>query len=937
MVPLLAWLVQGAVGPALVGLPVTWGAADLAHAARQWFGRLRRSDGLSRIVVAASVGAGLSGAEFRAVRDLLEQDATWVMAGRGTVEDLAERIAACLSGGDDEALLVRGRAIAAGLLEFAVRDLEPEWYRQVLFARLERVQAAQASALDEAMLSVHGDLAALFAARDVADAQRSALVLGHLAVVLDRLPPGPADPAQVGVYLAVLIKWLSADPWPRDTRFGAAELEAADMERKLRLSRGREADLDADELSRRCSRLVVLGGPGSGKTWLARRAARLCAEEALEKLAVGAELDEVELPVYTTCARLAAVPPGDSIRRAVVVSALGQMPDLGGARAVDAIRRLLEERNAPTVLIADSLDEAGGLDYRVRQCDSLPATWRIILTSRPGSWNGQLTAPDGDPNRIAAILQPLRYPEDVEPFISCWFGNDPTLGADVVKQLRDRPALRHAATVPLILAFYCIIGAGQLPDRRADLYARVIGRMLTGRWRGDSRADLDLDACRDTLRGWAWAAATADPHTGVGAWTDDIATPRIRLDPDDREALGHLAVPLGLPDPDTGMTIRRFVHRSVREYLVAEHVAKTMPADQAAQELLGHLWFDPDWEYAAPAALAMHPDREEVLNGVMRHITGSRRLPVDLSVIDGCWEIRRFLARVAQESSETDWSPEAATMIARARQDIALVDLPRGAPNGVRLHGEQMKGIHEITARGWPSSNSVILESLFQMLDSVMRDSDASGSETQILAGILAPLALTSGSQARTRGTLLRMLTRHDRADEWKIQCLAKALTELDAPARDRMQASEILLRRLPDAVLWKASFLLDGAVHLAVTAEEQARTREALLRMLSSETALLRLASSEKDPVNARRAAQAISELSPTARECARAREALMGLLSRETDATRSRHLACAFRGLAPSPAEREQIVDTVLRLVPAETHPGSAWRLVRQPHFAR
>ena len=60
------------------------------------------------------------------------------------------------------------------------------------------------------------------------------------------------------------------------------------MERKLLVTASGQADeqdLDADDLARRCARLVVLGGPGSGKTWLARRTARLCAEAALDALA----------------------------------------------------------------------------------------------------------------------------------------------------------------------------------------------------------------------------------------------------------------------------------------------------------------------------------------------------------------------------------------------------------------------------------------------------------------------------------------------------------------------------------------------------------------------------------------------------------------------------------------------------------------------------
>ena len=155
----------------------------------------------------------------------------------------------------------------------------------------------------------------------------------------------------------------------------------------------------------------MLGGPGSGKTWLARRTARLCAEAALEALAAGALLDEVELPLYTTCARLFAAPPGDGIRRAVVASALGLLPDLGGARVLDALRVLFEERDAPTLLVADSLDEARGADDRIRQADTLPPAWRIVLTSRPASWNRQLAIGDDDPSRQAGVLQPLRYPE----------------------------------------------------------------------------------------------------------------------------------------------------------------------------------------------------------------------------------------------------------------------------------------------------------------------------------------------------------------------------------------------------------------------------------------------------------------------------------------------------------------------------------------------
>jgi hypothetical protein len=165
------------------------------------------------------------------------------------------------------------------------------------------------------------------------------------AHAMDRLPPGPADREEVALYLATLIRWLNTDPWPRDTGFAGPVLTPAAIERKLSIASDRgkgDPDLDADDLAKRCTRLVVLGGPGSGKTWLARCTTRLCAEAVLDALAAGAIPGEVELPLFTTCARLFAMPPSDGIRRAIVASALGQLPDLGGSRIADSLRVMFE-------------------------------------------------------------------------------------------------------------------------------------------------------------------------------------------------------------------------------------------------------------------------------------------------------------------------------------------------------------------------------------------------------------------------------------------------------------------------------------------------------------------------------------------------------------------------------------------------------------------
>ena len=582
-----------------------------------------------------------------------------------------------------------------------------------------------------------------------------------IKLVLDRLPPGPARRGEIVVYLRTLIDWLSTDPWPRDPQFGGSVLTPAAIERKLRITaqgRDPEQDLDADGLAQQCARLVILGGPGSGKTWLARRTARRGAEDALEVLAAGGTLEEAELPLYTTCSRLFSA--GGDIREAVVSSALGQIGDLGGSRISAALRVFFTERNAPTLLVLDSLDEAHGPSDRLRQASTLP--WRIVLTTRPSSWRHQLTINEKDESHRVCEIQPLDYPGDVEPFIERWFAGRLEQGNDLAAQIARRPGLQQAATVPLMLAFYCIVGGtGPLPEFRRDLYTKVLNRMLTGRWRDDDDRQPDAGTCLQTLAAWAWDGATSHPVSGVGTWADDIPAKRVRLGEADADAVDHVGTPLGRPDVDTGTTLRRFIHRSVREHLVAGHVA-TLPVGQAVKVLLPHLWYDPDWEYAAPAALAMHPQRDQLVRDLICRAAGSDQIPGDLSVLDARWQARGLLPRVAAESSEADWSPEITGMIGRARVELAKSG--RFWDLGGAAH--------------WGTSNRQARDAL---LGRLAPETDSWTAAR--LAGALGPLATTAEDRRQARDTLLGLLARQ--TDSMEAAKLAGALGPLDPTVHD--------------------------------------------------------------------------------------------------------------------------------------------------------
>ena len=732
----------------------------------------------------------------------------------------------------------------------------------------------------------------------------------------------PGYRGKVVAYLRALIDWLDNDPWPRDRRFGGPALTPAALERKLRIrttSRAGEEDIDADDVVKQCRRLVTLGGSGSGKTWLAKRTARRCAEEALNALAAGGAVDEVELPLYTTCSRLFRADGG--IREAAVSSALDQLGDLGGPRGSVALRVLFtaREQNAPTLLVIDALDEAHGSQERLRQADTLP--WRIMLTTRPNSWNHQLNINDNDESHRVGELQPLRYPDDVDPFIHRWFNQQPEWGNDLAAQITRRPGLQQAATVPLILALYCIVGGGEpLPDFRRDLYTRVLNRMLTGRWRRNDDSQPDAATCLQTLNAWALAGATNHPVSGLGTWADDIPTERARLSQADMDALDNVATPLAPPDLDTRMTPRRFIHRSIREHLVAEHIA-SLGTDEAIEMLLPHLWFDPDWEYAAPAALASHPQHDQLLRDVIYRAAGSRQIPGDLSVIEAGWEFRGFLARVASESREADWAPDLAVLISQAREELAravrIADLG-GTPHWATSNRNASDALLDLLVDGAPWSASVArgliqlaptaedMRQTREKLIGLLADVTDSGIAVQ-MAGIVDQLGPTAQERRRAQGALLRLLAV---PAEHRTTELTSALSQLSPAAEDRRLARDALLKLLANQTsLWTAARLADGVTQFSPTAEDRRLARDALLRLLASKN---KTWIEECDL-----AVQAVIHLAPTAEDKRQARETLLGILASPTGRSWAFDLAGMVAKLDPTTEEKHQARSALLRLL--------------------
>ena len=521
--------------------------------------------------------------------------------------------------------------------------------------------------------------------------------------------------------------------------------------------------------------------------------------------------------------------------------------------------------------------------------------------------------------------------------------------------------------MPLILAFYCIVGGGQLlPEFRRDLYVRVLKRMLTGRWRGSHERQANVDTCLQMLQAWAWSGAASHPVSGVGMWADDIPTERGWLREADEEALDHVATPVGPPDVDTGMTLRRFIHRSIREHLVAEHIAR-LPVDEAAEALLPHLWYDADWEYAAPAALAAHPQSDQLLRAVVGRAVGSDQIPGELSVIDGGWEFRGLLARVASESSEADWSPEIAEMIGRARVELAWsghADNLGGAARWGTFNRQARAALLEVLACETDNEKAAALAGGLIHLDPTAEDRrqaretllgllacEARGFYAAKLADAVDRLAPAAEDRRQARAALLGLLAlKADGTTGLTGKELVSTIARLAPTAEDRRQARSVLLALLVHTThSWSAPTLADAVeIQLIPTAEDKRQADETLMTWEVRITSSLQAAASagggaELDPtaedkrqadetvvrwqaritsgLQAVASAGGVVELDPTAEDKRQARGALLRMLGAAACGSHAGELAKALVRLDPTAEDKRQARGALLEALARET----------------
>ena len=331
---------------------------------------------------------------------------------------------------------------------------------------------------------------------------------------------GVADRHELIDYLEKQIPDWDYSPWTQGRKW-TQDRKPSQLERTLEIA-DEQRTMSTTEALKGVWLLTVLGGPGSGKTWLARRLAREAAETALEQLQdPRVDPASVELPLVTTVAEW--IKRRGTGFEGLVEAALPH-------ESQERIRRLVLRPGARVLAVADSLDEGVSVNSARTLLNSLTSspTRRLVVTSRPEAWHSATAGLRTTQDTRVGTLTELRYPKDVHGYIKAWFTESPPTAQHLIRQLEERRELRATATSPLLLTFYCMLTEQEpdqeLPRRRRELYRTIIDLLLAGGW-ATTEKPVDTDACRAILQQWAWDAVNeAVTPAGLGVWPETITT-----------------------------------------------------------------------------------------------------------------------------------------------------------------------------------------------------------------------------------------------------------------------------------------------------------------------------------------------------------------------------------------------------------------------------
>jgi HEAT repeat protein len=396
-----------------------------------------------------------------------------------------------------------------------------------------------------------------------------------------------------------------------------------------------------EEVAAEHPQVVLLGGPGSGKSWLLRNHARLLIGQQLDRLSI----DDPSIPeglLVPILVRADEFAQQLDEANGDVWSALSAVvAEASSGRVSTDMRQELQrwlreamvfDTQAPpaamTVLV-DAFDERPALrpgqPDRLRDALNLlakSAHVRLVLCSRVVGYHSPF---DHGIASETVHVQPFGLPQ-IERFIDAWYGDAHASAAELTTLVRGT-SLLTLAEVPLLLSFLCLLGPQGALGRRVVLYESVLQRLLDRPWerRTPQLRSREATVSRRVLLGVVAGVMSTD------RWRDRISFQELlevvsahcrthsAWSTPERDAsaellqLGSVLVPTG-PEHDSWV----WVHGTLHEFCLADHLARqeAMGAGSAVRALRPHLWYDQDWHETISLCGGLLPNPRPLLDAV---------------------------------------------------------------------------------------------------------------------------------------------------------------------------------------------------------------------------------------------------------------------------------------------------------------------------------
>jgi len=589
------------------------------------------------------------------------------------------------------------------------------------------------------------------------------------------------------------------------------------------------------------------------------------------------------------------------------------------------IRRLVLRPGSWVLAVADSLDEGVAVNQARRLLNSLTSSrTRLVMTSRPEAWHSAASGLCATQDTRVGTLTELRYPKDVHGYIKAWFTESPPTAQHLIRQLERRRELRATATSPLLLTFYCMLTEQEpdqeLPRRRRELYRTIIDLLLAGGW-ATTEEPVDTAKCRAILQQWAWdAVKDAVTPAGLGVWPETITTncTTLNMSTATERALDNVTPKQEHPRSglyDHKQVERRFLHRTLWEYLVSEHLA-TFSATKAAKALLPHIWFDPDWHVTLPMAIAAHRRRSKLVDRLWAHHT-DHPTPAQKVVND---HLEELMLEVAAQTDPKDWDKAGQARIRSLRESFAPQHPELIASSA---HWGSPSHVEAILAELLSSTLWRIPDLVFELSALEINVKERAEARRNILATLAGLNWISTALIGPSPGwipTLVHILLSLEPSDEERAEArrnilttltntypqevpdLAFALSALEPNIKERAEARHAILTTLTKAYPQEIPDLVLALLSLKPNDIERAEARQTILTTLTNTN------SDRVIPL-----VQVLSTLKPDDAEQAKTRRAILDALPNTTPQTIP-DLVCTFSGLKPNDEERTKARQTIL-----------------------